>query len=276
MEPYFRIGEISSIFNIPLQTLRYYDKIGLFSPVHTNQETGYRYYNLHQLPLLHQIKTFKSMEIPFSEIKELTSTDWNVDKMDQVYALHLERLEQKMRELQTLKTELEAKRHHFLALQAQPKNQISIRQCGAREIFCKPIDVSTYKEQETEYYRSFLPFSNQIDYIHVEPGFIVTRPAFFNERTKASYLFLVNPTVVPEGFQSHHMTEGTYLTLLIEDSYAQSPSYYSLLRQHILNQGIEIVSDIYEFCYTVLPNDNNDISVWELQVQINPLTLPSL
>ncbi|MCY9510028.1 MerR family transcriptional regulator [Paenibacillus larvae] len=75
MESYFRIGEISSIFNIPLQTLRYYDKISSFSPVYTNQETGYRYYSLYQLPLLHQIKTFKNMGIPFSEIKELTSTD---------------------------------------------------------------------------------------------------------------------------------------------------------------------------------------------------------
>lgn len=47
MEPYFRIGEISAMFNIPLQTLRYYDKIGLFSPVHINRETGYRYYSLY-------------------------------------------------------------------------------------------------------------------------------------------------------------------------------------------------------------------------------------
>lgn len=162
MESYFRIGEISSIFNIPLQTLRYYDKIGLFSPVYTNQETGYRYYSLYQLPLLHQIKTFKNMGIPFSEIKELTSTDWNIDKMDQVYVMQLERIEQNIRELQTLKTELEAKRRHFLALQDQPKNQISVKPCKSRDIFCKPIDLSTYKEQEAEYYRSFLPFYNQI------------------------------------------------------------------------------------------------------------------
>ncbi|MGG1662169.1 MerR family transcriptional regulator [Brevibacillus sp. NRS-1366] len=267
MEPYFRIGEISAMFNIPLQTLRYYDKIGLFSPVHINRETGYRYYSLYQLPLLHRIKKFKSMDIPFSEIKELAATQWNADRMDQVYTVQLERLEQKMRELQSLKIELEDKRNRLMALQAEPKNQISLRRYEARKIFCKSIDVSTYKEQETEYYRSFLPFSNQVDYINTEPGFIVTQPTFFDERTNASYLFLVNPTVVPEGFRSHHMAEGTYLTLLIEDSHANSPTYYSLLRQHILTQEIETVSDIYEFCYT---------SVWELQVQINPLTLQSL
>ncbi|WP_312107966.1 MerR family transcriptional regulator [Brevibacillus reuszeri] len=267
MEAYFRIGEISTMFNIPLQTLRYYDKIGLFSPVHINRDTGYRTYSLSQLPLLHRIKKFKSMELPFSEIKELAATQWDAERMDQVYAVQLERLEQKMRELEAVKIELEAKRHRLLTLQSQPKNQIFVREYEARQVFCKSIDVSTYKEQEAEYYRTFLPFSNQLDYINLEPGFIVTQSAFFQERMNPSYLFLVNPTVVPEEFQSHRLAGGAYLTFLIEDSHANSPIYYSLLRKHILEQEIEIVSPVYEFCYT---------SMWELQVQINPLTLQSL
>lgn len=78
--------------------------------------------------------------------------------MDHVYTVQLERMEQKMRELQSLKIELEDKRNSLMALRAEPKNQIFVRQYEARKIFCKLIDVSTYKEQETEYYRSFLPF----------------------------------------------------------------------------------------------------------------------
>ncbi|MCY9510029.1 hypothetical protein M5W68_19965 [Paenibacillus larvae] len=196
--------------------------------------------------------------------------------MDQVYVMQLERIEQNIRELQTLKTELEAKRRHFLALQDQPKNQISVKPCKSRDIFCIPIDLSTYKEQEAEYYRSFLPFYNQIEYLNVESGLMISRSAFLGGQSKADSLFLVNPTIIPEGFQPHRMDEGTYSTLLIEDNHAKCPVYYDLLRRHVLNHGIEIVSDVYEFCYTVLPNDNNHISVWELQVQINPLTLQSL
>lgn len=270
MEPYFRIGEISSIFNIPLQTLRYYDKIGLFSPACINQETGYRYYSLYQLPLLHQIKTLKNMGIPFTEIKELTSTSWTIDKMDQVYLIQLERIEQQIQELQTLQSKLEAKRQHLLSLQKQPKKQIVMKSCKQKKLFCKPVDVSTYKEQKAEYYRLFLPFSDQTEYLNVEPGLITSQSAFLGGQPKVDFLFLVDPDIVPEGFQPRYMDEGTYLTLLIEDTYTKCPLYYDFLRQYVLDHGIEVISDVYEFCYTILPNDNQHISVWELQVQIAP------
>lgn len=276
MKSYFRIGEVSALFNIPLQTLRYYDKIGLFSPAYINKETGYRYYCLHQFPLLHQIKIFKSMEIPFSDIKELMRTEWDANKMDKVYTAQLKRLEQIIKEMQVLQSELKAKRKYFLTLQSQPKNQILLKQCKTREIFSRPINVSTYKEQEMEYYRAFLPFSNEINYFNLDPGIIVTQSTFFNDRINASYLFLVNPTIVPQGFHSHHIAEGTYLSILIEDSYEQAPTYYNMLRQYILKRKIEVIGDIYEFCYDIFPNNPNNISVWELQVQINPLTLQSL
>ncbi len=50
-----RIGYFSRISRVPVQTLRYYDKLGLFKPVHVDHWTGYRYYTLDQLPRLHRI-----------------------------------------------------------------------------------------------------------------------------------------------------------------------------------------------------------------------------
>lgn len=47
LKPYLSIGEISYLFGLSVQTLRYYDKIGLFIPDHRD-ENNYRIYSFEQ------------------------------------------------------------------------------------------------------------------------------------------------------------------------------------------------------------------------------------
>ena len=47
--PQLMIGKVASLYDITVQTLRHYDKIGLFRPEVINPETGYRYYSVLQL-----------------------------------------------------------------------------------------------------------------------------------------------------------------------------------------------------------------------------------
>ncbi|MCG8452936.1 MAG: MerR family transcriptional regulator [Spirochaetales bacterium] len=63
------IGEMAAIHGIGMKTLRYYDEIGLFSPVSVHPETGYRYYAVEQFELLNMIKHLKSLGIPLKEIR---------------------------------------------------------------------------------------------------------------------------------------------------------------------------------------------------------------
>ena len=48
METYFSVGEISKLTNVPIQTLRYYDKMGLLKPAYINEQNNYRYYSVNQ------------------------------------------------------------------------------------------------------------------------------------------------------------------------------------------------------------------------------------
>ncbi|MCY8208580.1 MerR family DNA-binding transcriptional regulator, partial [Bacillus subtilis] len=48
MKEYFTIGETARLNNISIQTLRYYDRIGIFKPHYTDQDNGYRYYHVKQ------------------------------------------------------------------------------------------------------------------------------------------------------------------------------------------------------------------------------------
>ena len=50
-ESFFTAGELATLFNIPKQTLLYYDKMNLLTPEFI-AENGYRHYSLKQYLLL--------------------------------------------------------------------------------------------------------------------------------------------------------------------------------------------------------------------------------
>ena len=65
----FKIGEFSKIAQVSISQLHYYDEIGLFTPGHIDQATGYRYYDAHQLPLLNRIIALKDLGLQLNQIQ---------------------------------------------------------------------------------------------------------------------------------------------------------------------------------------------------------------
>lgn len=71
MELHFKIGEVADMFDTSIRALRLYDKMGLFKPEYTDEQTGYRYYTADQIPLLNTILVLKGIGIKLIDIKYL-------------------------------------------------------------------------------------------------------------------------------------------------------------------------------------------------------------
>ena len=69
---YYSPHQVASFFSISRDTLLFYDKIGLFSPV-MRRENGYRCYSAEQLNELDTILTLKDLGIPLASIKEVVA-----------------------------------------------------------------------------------------------------------------------------------------------------------------------------------------------------------
>lgn len=69
MEQIYSIGEVAKLTNISIQTLRYYDQIGLFKPSYVDEKSNYRYYKDSQLYYLDIIKSLKYLGASLDEIK---------------------------------------------------------------------------------------------------------------------------------------------------------------------------------------------------------------
>ncbi|WP_343083170.1 MerR family DNA-binding transcriptional regulator [Blautia producta] len=109
-----RIGQVCKLYGISLDTLRYYDKIGLLKPFVT-EPSGYRYYSFEQLDILEMIIAGRSLDIPLENLqKRLVSgkiEDYMLLVEEQQAAIEerkkaLEQLENHSRQMVDLLTEI--------------------------------------------------------------------------------------------------------------------------------------------------------------------------
>lgn len=70
MKEFFTVGDLAQLFAINVQTLRYYDSIGLLTPSDRDRETGYRLYRFDQIYHLASILYLKRLGYSLKQIRE--------------------------------------------------------------------------------------------------------------------------------------------------------------------------------------------------------------
>jgi predicted transcriptional regulator YdeE/DNA-binding transcriptional MerR regulator len=70
-----KIGDFSKMAQVSVKTLRYYDELGLLRPAWVDRYTGYRYYELQQLPRLNRILALRDLGFSLVDIDRLLRDD---------------------------------------------------------------------------------------------------------------------------------------------------------------------------------------------------------
>lgn len=73
------IGEMAKSRNVNVQSLRYYEKLGILVPVYINPETGYRYYAPEQIMVLDTILLCIHLGIPLKELKHYVNEEGQLE-----------------------------------------------------------------------------------------------------------------------------------------------------------------------------------------------------
>ncbi len=90
-----KIGDFSSLAQVSIKTLRYYDQTGLLTPANIDPATGYRYYSAGQLSRLHRILALKDFGFTLEQISTVLHDDVTAEQMRGM--LLLREAEQKQR-----------------------------------------------------------------------------------------------------------------------------------------------------------------------------------
>lgn len=103
------IGTVARRSGLPAKTIRYYEHIGLIMPA-TRRPNGYRTYSLVDMRTLHFIKRARSLGFSVEEIRDLLdlwrNTRRSSARVKALAARHLEVLDRKITELQTMRQTL--------------------------------------------------------------------------------------------------------------------------------------------------------------------------
>ncbi len=67
----FKIGAFARVANVSVYLLRHYADIGLFVPMKIDQQSGYRYYSVEQLPRLHRIIALRELGLTLEQIAKM-------------------------------------------------------------------------------------------------------------------------------------------------------------------------------------------------------------
>ncbi len=73
------IGEVAKIRNVNVQSLRYYEKLGILIPAYINPDSGYRYYSLEQLMILDTIILCIDIGIPLKNLKNYVDPEGQLE-----------------------------------------------------------------------------------------------------------------------------------------------------------------------------------------------------
>jgi DNA-binding transcriptional MerR regulator/effector-binding domain-containing protein len=111
----FRIGEFSKIAQVSGRLLRYYEEIGLFSPIYTDKATGFRYYSAEQMPELNRILALKDLGLSLDQIRRMLNDQISIDEMQGMLLLkkaEIERhLQAELKRIRSIESRLQSIRN---------------------------------------------------------------------------------------------------------------------------------------------------------------------
>ena len=68
MQTYFKIGEIAKLYGIGVDSLRYYERIGILQP--ERSESGYRHYSVRDIWKLNIIRDLRGLGFGMEQIRQ--------------------------------------------------------------------------------------------------------------------------------------------------------------------------------------------------------------
>jgi DNA-binding transcriptional MerR regulator len=96
-------GAFANLSRLSLKALRLYNQLDILRPLHTDPQTGYRYYGPAQLPRARMIRNMREMDMPLAEIRRvLAMADVSQAQAELVIHQYLELRTRQLEQIQKL------------------------------------------------------------------------------------------------------------------------------------------------------------------------------
>lgn len=244
----FKIGELSKLYGIGVDSIRYYEKMGILHPIR-NEENNYRQYTVKDVRKLTMIRELLNLNFSIEQIKRFDQ-DRNIantkNMLEQELAVVNTNITELLEKRENIQARLEALSQHPKASQLEKVQLLSL---DARE--CLMVSDKNLPDDAIDYFL--------IQYMHSEQKKVDTIGACdcytldtHNSNPNSDFLrtknvFFYSKTLPYES--NYTLPKGYYLSLLYQGSLTKTkillPKLYAYAQEH----NLTVLGDPMEFCH---------------------------
>ena len=145
------IGQMAELNHVSEQTLRLYDKEGLFVPRCVDPVTGYRYYHIIQSAKLDLIQNMKVYGMTLRQIRSFLDSN-DPAALREMLSEQADSIEERIRQLRRSQSAITRTLDNYRRYEAMPQNgEIFLEYIPERRIFRYSCDVNYFDQDESGY-----------------------------------------------------------------------------------------------------------------------------
>lgn len=265
MKDYFKIGEISKIYGIGRDSLRYYEKIGILNP--DRDTNGYRMYSMQDIWKLNIVKDLRSLDFPMHIIKEYLDNR-NLCSTKGLLTEEIKILDNKIKELNNLKNNI-YQRLKRIEITIKSNNFYNIEVLFFKERRAFELNGDISRDEEVDFLIKKLQKKHKDKFYLLGNNSIGARVSmkkinegFFNY-FESVFVLLENDTIDYDMV----LEEGDYVTLSYKGTYEQSQEYIPKMMEFIEKNNYEIIGSPIEI-YKIDVHETSDVEEFITEIQI--------
>lgn len=145
MKQYYKIGEISKLYEIGPDSLRYYEELGLLNP--KRGENGYRMYSLHDMWRLNVIRDLRRLGFSMEQIGTYISNR-NIETTKKLMKDEISIIEQQIATLEKLKRDVKERLSTLEEVIVEPIGSVCVKHFPKRK--CHMIQEPYHSDEEMD------------------------------------------------------------------------------------------------------------------------------
>lgn len=260
MQEYFKIGEISRLYGIGVDSLRYYEKIGILQP--KRAESGYRHYSLQDIWKLNIIRDLRELGFSMEQIRDYLHCH-SVDSTLNILEKEQAAIEQKIWKLQKLKENVSERIQTIQAAKNMEMDVITLEDCPPRKYYS--ISEGYSEEHEMDLLmRRLINMDKKHLYVigNNEIGTVIS----LEKARKTGKVYYESVFVVDDQGEKT-LPGGTYLSVSYRGDYEKSKEWVKKILRYAENQGLTLKGNFLELLWIDI-HTSADVQEHVTQLQI--------
>ena len=271
MKEYYKIGEISKIYDIGKDSLMYYERLGILKPI--RDENSYRLYSINDIWKLNLIKELRALNFPMSRIKEYIdnrSTESTID----IFNEEVDILDRKISEFKKKRKEV-SERVNIIKRESTSEKigVIELRDIPERKAI--KLNGNIKRDEEADFlikklHEKFEEKFNILGNNNIGSIFSLDKVKCGEYNYyKSVFCFLKSNNIEKNDYSNMSFNEGKYLCYTYKGDYSKKEEVLDFMFKYVKENNLTIMGDIIEvYKIDIHETSNKDDFITEIQIEV--------